>query len=141
MLGGKHSFWNQWPLPLAGLILVTVGVGVGVLITPSSWSSYHHPPNVRAAMTVLPGLTVENAPPPQLGLVVTSLQTGSEAARAGVHVGDDIAALDGRPVIEIDDAIRYLRRDSRPTIILHLVSDHRVRDVRLHWQAGGSHGT
>lgn len=139
MPGGKDSFWNQWPLPFAGLILVTVGVGV--LITPSSWSFYHRPRDVRAAMTVLPGLTVENAPPPQLGLVVTSLQTGSEAARAGVHVGDDIAALDGRPVIEIDDAIRYLRRDSRPTIVLHLVSDHRARDVRLHWQAGGSHGT
>lgn len=130
---------NSWYLLFAALVLVMVALGV--LIGPSSWSSFLHPADVHAAIAVLPGLTVEEAPPPQQGLVVTSLQTGSEAARAGVRVGDDIAALDGRPVMEIEDAIRYLRRDSRPTIVLHLVSDNHGRDVRLHWQAGGSHGT
>jgi S1-C subfamily serine protease len=119
-----------------GLCLLVLAASI--LAFPSRWRSLLH--LRHDAVALLPGLTVENAPPPRTGLIVTSLRTGSEAAQTGIAVGDDIERLDGRPIDEIDDAIAYLRQDRNPAVLLRIEHGSQVRDVRLVRSGEARHG-
>jgi membrane-associated protease RseP (regulator of RpoE activity) len=78
--------------------------------------------------SVFPGFTAEGGGG---GLVVTSLRSGSEAARDGLSVGDAVVAIDGRAIDTLDQARRYLHSDARPALLLDIDHGHQRRQIRL----------
>lgn len=92
------------------------------------------------AGALLPGITVDNAPPPAIGLVVTSLRSGGEAEHAGLQVGDAVIAVDGRAIKSLGQISPYLRRDRSPRIDLAIAHGDRLRHVVLTRSQDGSHG-
>lgn len=109
-------------VPIAAMILFTTHAGRAALdrlVDPAGRSDS------------LPGVTVENAVPPGRGLVVTSLRSGSEAAAAGIAVGDGVTAIDGRPIARLDQALGYLHKDRNRWIVLRIVHRGQARRVRL----------
>lgn len=46
------------------------------------------------------------------GVAIRDLQPGSPAERAGLHPGDVIVGIDGKPVAGVDDILRLLDRDA-----------------------------
>lgn len=128
----RDGRWQSWLLVLA---LLAIGIA---FLKPLEWPIFA--PRQHAAIALLPGLTVEDAPPPEHGLIVTSLRSGSEAAGAGIAIGDDIEALDGHAIGDLDEATAYLKRDARPTIVLTIDRDSQRRMVRLPRGGGGGHG-
>ncbi|MEO6091514.1 MAG: PDZ domain-containing protein [Novosphingobium sp.] len=125
---------NKWPI-LAALILLVAGAAA---VPHLQWHAFERAP--RRAVTLLPGLTVEEALPPRQGLIVTSLQNGSESARSGIVVGDHIEALDHHRVRDSRDTIDYLKKDRASTIVLEIVHDQARRDVRLRRLGEAYHG-
>jgi len=77
---------------------------------------------------ILPGLTLIATGP---HLVVTSIETGGEAARSGVAVGDEIVAIDGRPFRSLDQAAAYLVRASGDEVNVELRDRGQVRQVTM----------
>jgi S1-C subfamily serine protease len=47
----------------------------------------------------------------ETGLLISSVQPGSPAERAGLMLGDTLVALDGRPIRQMDDLLVYLNGD------------------------------
>lgn len=88
----------------------------------------------------LGGATVADAAAPRTGLIVTSLRTDGVAARAGLRTGDDIVAIDHRPVASRRDAAHLLQRRHGGSVILDIArGGHRSR-VRLTLGGGTPHG-
>ncbi|MBL7466323.1 PDZ domain-containing protein, partial [Escherichia coli] len=71
---------------------------------------------------------------------VTSLRSGSEAAKDGMEVGDAIVAIDGRGVDTLEQARRYLRNDPHPQVYLDLVHQKQLRHLKLLRSASGENG-
>lgn len=84
-----------------------------------------------APATVLPGFTVERAPSPAVGLIVTSLRSHSAAAQAGLLVGDNLEYVDGHPMWDVPQTIAYLRQDPRATVEVKLIHNHQWRTIML----------
>lgn len=80
---------------------------------------------------LLPGLTLVNAQPGGVGIIVTSLETGGQAARLGVAVGDDVVRMDDQPIASLDQAGSYLVQHPRPRIRLGLLHGGERRAVTL----------
>jgi S1-C subfamily serine protease len=85
---------------------------------------------------ILPGLTVEAAPssrrrPAITSIVVTSIQSGSPAARRGIAVGDAVVAIDGARIFSLDQARRYLQKDRAETVAVRVAHGRELRDIRL----------
>jgi membrane-associated protease RseP (regulator of RpoE activity) len=90
---------------------------------------------------ILPGLTVEAAPssrrrpdvasPIVTRIVVTSIQSGSPAARRGIAVGDAVVAIDGARIFSLDQARRYLQKDRAETVAVRVAHGRELRDIRL----------
>lgn len=99
------------------------------------------PASSSAIVTLIPGVTVEAAPNPGHGLVVTSLRSDSEAARAGIVVGDDLVAIDRRPLTNVRDLAGYLGRDPKSTIEIRVVHRDVARRVVLSRNRSGNHGS
>lgn len=83
------------------------------------------------AAHLLPGLTLDNAEPAGTGLVVTSMESNGQAARAGIAVGDDLVRIDGTPVASLDQASSFLTDHRAPRIILGLRHKDAIRMVTL----------
>ena len=111
----------MWVLPA---LAVTAVAGIAAL----SLSLEHAPASRQAA--VLPGLTAEDAGGGN-GVVVTSVQSSSAAAHAGIVVGDRITVIDRYPVTSLGAARAHLRNDVRPVIDMQLYHYHDLRNVRL----------
>ena len=79
---------------------------------------------------LLPGLTVEDAGT-DAGILVTSIQSKSAAALAGIEVGDRIVAIDQHPVASLAAARAYLGNDDRSIIDLYLYHHQYPVSVRL----------
>ncbi len=79
----------------------------------------------------LPGLTAEDAGNAS-GIVVTSVQGASAAARAGIVAGDRITAIDGHPMPGLSAVRSYLGTSTPPVIDMQLYHYHSRRNVRLH---------
>lgn len=124
-----------WWLPLAAILLAIAG-----MLALASGRLHLLGHGWREPVTLLPGLTIENTPLPQAGVVVTSLQSGSEAAGSGIMVGDGIAALDGHPIGDIADAVKYLKNDRQAAVILDVEHGQSMHSVRLHRLAEAHHG-
>jgi S1-C subfamily serine protease len=88
----------------------------------------------------LAGATVDDAGAPRTGLIVTSLRTDGEAARAGLRPGDDIVAIDHHRILSRRDAAHLLRRHRGQSVVVDIARDgHRSR-VRLTLGGGKPHG-
>lgn len=86
--------------------------------------------SMRAAQhDLLPGLTLAAAGP---HLVVTSIESGGEAARRGVAVGDEVVAINGRPFRSLDQAGAYLVRAPGDEVNVALRDGEQVRLVTMH---------
>jgi len=96
---------------------------------------------IRQSAALLPGFTADNAPAPNIGLIVTSLETGSQAQRAGMHVGDAILSVDGRATRSLGQVGAYLRHDRRPEVDLAVLHGDTLRHVILMRDRDGDHGT
>lgn len=116
--------WPVWLVGVAAMvaILLVVGHGGRGPIGPGGDPGAQH---------LLPGMTVETAPPPVRGLIVTSLRSEGQAAAEGVEVGDTIAAIDGHGFVTLDKAAAYLHNDMRSTVSLTIVHDQNRRVVAL----------
>lgn len=90
----------------------------------------HHGPTSRdiARGHILPGLTLVAAGP---DLVVTSIESGGEAARRGVAVGDEVTAIDGKAFHSLDQAEAYLVKTPHSAIMLELREAGQTRLVTL----------
>lgn len=68
--------------------------------------------------------------PAQAGAIVTELDAGGPAARAGVREGDVIVAMDGRPIARASDLAHELgrRRPGEP-VQIRVLRDGRPRDI------------
>jgi membrane-associated protease RseP (regulator of RpoE activity) len=86
---------------------------------------------------IIPGFTMETAPAPhrppspRSQLVITSVQSNSQATRHGIAVGDTVVAIDGARIFSLDQARRTLHNDRGATVALRLAHGRRLRDVRL----------
>lgn len=118
-------------VPIAGaLMLLTTHIGRRALknLAPAS-----------TTVSVLPGMTVEEAAPPAHGLVVTSRRSNGAAVEAGISVGDNITAIDYHPIKGLNDAAAYMRHDRRPIVTLTILHDRHMRRMALK-RSGESHG-
>lgn len=65
-------------------------------------------------------------------LVVTSLQSGSEAQREGIAVGDLLLAIDNHRVATLDDAEQTMRGSDANVVALRLAHGSTLRELVLH---------
>ena len=110
-------------------VAVALAVALTLFVAPA-------PRSHRTA--VFPGFTVEDANNPA-GIVVTSVQTASAAANAGIEVGDRITAVNDQPVDSIKAARACLQHDQRPVIDMQVYHHQSPRYVRLFRSGNPSH--
>lgn len=89
-----------------------------------------------AGQTLTPALaTALHLPAATRGVLIAAVYDGSPAAAAGLHPGDIITAIDGRPLVSANSALLTIT-DTRPGVTLRLtVLDH--HDTRVHDVAVG----
>lgn len=118
---------------LTGLILLMlVSMAAMLTLVSHTGSRWLDRVSVRSrASAILPGITIEGARARQHGLVITSVRSDGEAARAGVVVGDTIVEFDGNRAVSLDQARRYLQEDKSSRIRLRIMHASRLRDIRL----------
>jgi serine protease Do len=63
------------------------------------------------------------------GVLVTSVDSGSPADKAGLKAGDVITAVDAKTIRNASDFSREMRADSKPT--LKVIRDKKERDVKF----------
>lgn len=98
-------------------------------------------PGTSAETYQLPGLTVfqQNAPAP--ALIVTSVESGSEAEARQIHVGDQILAIDGHPVRSLDDIESMARKLDKNSLAVRLMHNETVKETTLIRGSGHRRGT
>lgn len=109
-------------LPAAGMLLFSTHLGRGMMermFAPSE------------PVALLSGMTLEDAPPPASGLIVTSLRSHSPAVSAGVAVGDTLQSMDGYLLPDLDRAREYLRYTRKSAIAVKLVHNRHARTIVL----------
>lgn len=134
----------RFPNPVSGLTLsigafvLATGVIVGAAKSPFfHWRESGSP---TAQTNVFPGFTVVPAAPPDVGLMVTSLQSNSPAELSGIEVGDLVEGLDSQPVGSVAEASNYLRRDPNAVVRIRVLHDYNTRDVTLRLNGTTVHG-
>jgi S1-C subfamily serine protease len=100
----------------------------------------HHPATSVNVGDRLPGLTLEKAPLPEAGLVVTSLQSAGPAELAGLEVGDDVLAVDQRPVTSLSEMRDIMKRHTASTVQLLVLHKGRPIDVSFARSEDHLHG-
>ncbi len=129
------GFW-----PLLMLSMLSLAVALLLFTTHAGRLSLGRIFGPPGATMLIPGVTVEDAPLPAHGLIVTSLRSDSKAASEGIAVGDIVTAIDGRSVSTVTDLASYLRRKSGSTVEIQVVRDNHVRRIMLLRTGGDSHG-
>jgi membrane-associated protease RseP (regulator of RpoE activity) len=123
------------------LILVLSFALSAMVILGWAWrSGINHVFAAQSGASLFPGFTAEQGAGAVHGLVVTSLRSGSEAAKDGMEVGDAILAIDGHAMDSLDQARRYLREDHHPDVYLDLVHQKQLRHLKLLRSASGDNG-
>ena len=93
------------------------------------------------AILLFPGFTADELPRPGHGLVVTSLQSDSEAQMDGIAVGDEVLAIDNHSVRSLEEAEQRMNQNKQAVLALHLLHNNTPRDVTLHDNGIRRHGT
>lgn len=126
---------NATGLLLAMLALCALLLSGAFFLHARHFAGSHASASGQAAR-LLPGLTLDDADPPGSGVVVTSMESGGQAARLGISVGDDVVQIDGTPVGSLDQASAYLLRKDGSRLILRLRRQDQMRVVTLDRSAG-----
>lgn len=84
-----------------------------------------------AKARALPGITMTDTIPAGSGVIVTSMESGGQAAQLGIAVGDDVISLNGTPISSLDQASSYLLHHPQPKIALGLKHADQIRTVML----------
>ena len=63
------------------------------------------------------------------GVLITSVDSGSEAEKAGLKAGDVITSIDGRTIRTQNDFSREMRANSKP--VIKVIRDKKEREIRF----------
>ena len=117
-----------WAMSALGVLLAGTALCL-VLATRAQYTSL-------ALAGVIPGMTLDEAQPPQRGLVITSLRSGSEAQRDGIVVGDRVIAINLHPITSLGEANRLVgdlpRNGPRSGVELEILHNRMRQDIVLH---------
>lgn len=131
--------WRFAPARPLGLAALAIAAALGVLLLGLE-GSFSRIVAGGPGAAMVPGLTVADDEPgsaavdasARTGPVITSLRSGSAAARAGVQVGDRISGVDGHPVRDLAGLRAALAAapDGR-TLALHIRRGRAIWTVAL----------
>jgi serine protease Do len=66
------------------------------------------------------------------GVLISTVEDGSPASRAGLKAGDIITSVDGRPVVHPDDVSRALRtKGSGDQVAIGIIRDHKAQVIKV----------
>lgn len=99
----------------------------------------HNPGRHAEPKPLFPGFTADGASRPTFGLVVTSLQSGSEAQLEGMAVGDEVLAIDNQPVKTLDQAEEIIGSRTSDGLALRILHNEKPRDLVLHFNGVKQH--
>jgi S1-C subfamily serine protease len=108
--------WNNWrpyfpPAPRRPLLPGNPRIGIGVEELTSQLAEYFG--------------TKE-------GVLISTVEDGSPASRAGLKAGDIITSVDGQPVAHTDDVSRALRtKRSGDQVAIGIVRDHKAQVIKV----------
>ena len=97
--------------------------------------------SANESILLFPGFTADELRGPEHGLVVTSLQSASEAQMDGIAVGDRVLAIDNHPVKSLEEAEQIMNQNRQAMLALRLLHNATPRDVTLHQNGVRRHGT
>lgn len=133
----RHPSRNARPHALFWACLTLLLIGAIASVT---MHKQLRPQNAFATIVLFPGFTADELSPPDQGLVVTSLQSDSEAQREGLAVGDEVLAIDDHLVRSLWDAQKFLDRSDKGDVSLHVLHNRIPRDVVLQRREIQRHG-
>lgn len=113
-------------------------IGLAIVVAREARQAMRSP---QKEALLFPGFTVDELPRPKRGLVVTSLQSASEAQFDGIVVGDEILAIDNHSVGSLEEAEQILNQNRQASLSLRLLHNRDSRDVTLHQNGVSRHGT
>ena len=119
------------------LATVVILIGLALVVAREARQTMRSPDE---AILLFPGFTVDELPGPQHGLVVTSLQSASEAQMDGIAVGDELLAIDSRPVRSLEEAEQIMTQNRQAMLGLRLLHNATPRNVTLHENGVRRHG-
>ena len=119
------------------LAAVVILIGLAIVVARESRQAMR---SSAESILLFPGFTVDDLPGPGHGLVVTSLQTASEAQMKGIAVGDLVLAIDNHPVRSLGEAEKIMDQHRQAMIALRLLHSAAPRDITLHENGVRRHG-
>ena len=120
------------------LITVVILIGLAIVVAREARQAMRSPDE---AILLFPGFTADELPGPGHGLVVTSLQSASEAQMDGIAVGDEVLAINNHPVGSLEEAEQIMNQNRQAVLALRLLHNATPRDVTLHENGVRHHGT
>ena len=120
------------------LATVVILIGLAIVLAREARQAMHTPDEV---ILLFPGFTADELPRPGHGLVVTSLQSASEAQMDGIAVGDEVLAIDNHRVGSLEEAEQIMTQNRQAMLALRLLHNATPRDVTLHENGVRRHGT
>ena len=120
------------------LAIVVILIGLAIVVAREARQAMRSPDE---AILLFPGFTVDELPKPRHGLVVTSLQSASEAQMDGIAVGDEVLAINNHPVGSLEEAEQIMNQNRQAVLALRLLHNATPRDVTLHENGAMRHGT
>ena len=119
------------------LATVVILIGLALVVAREARQAMRNPDQ---AILLFPGFTADELPGPGHGLVVTSLQSASEAQMDGIAVGDELLAIDSRPVRSLEEAEQIMTQNRQAMLGLRLLHNATPRNVTLHENGVRRHG-
>ena len=120
------------------LATVVILIGLAIVVAREARQAMRSPDE---AILLFPGFTADELPGPGHGLVVTSLQSASEAQMDGIAVGDEVLAINNHPVGSLEEAEQIMNQNRQAVLALRLLHNATPRDVTLHENGVRHHGT
>ena len=120
------------------LAIVVILIGLAVVVAREARRAMRSPDE---SILLFPGFTADELPMPGHALVVTSLQSASEAQINGIAVGDVVLAIDNHPVKSLKEAQKIMIKNRQAMVALRLLHNETQRDVTLHENGVRRHGT
>lgn len=114
----------------------TIAVGIGTLIAAlalgylvGTWSRQND------VLRGLPGITLANPSISKTGVLVTSVQSESEAGSLGIEAGDLILAVDQAKIDTPIQVNQLVENSNRSKLILTVRHGEQTKNIALHRQA------
>jgi S1-C subfamily serine protease len=69
----------------------------------------------------------------ETGVLVNDVSDGTPASKAGLHPGDVIVSVSGRPVASLRSLQEQILRRPEPTAVLQIIRDKKTRKITVSW--------